>query len=149
LNNLAPADVKRIYIDNYAKQCILLSSLKFNAIGSLGEGEDGVFVGDVVNTRVGLSPVAPYFGGPFTSISQYYLHNIDNVLKAIVEGTIYRDRPMFEYLAHLQVKKWIIEEAQYLDNEDNEFYLWHPDSHSDNMMVGDDHRMTAMIDWQG
>jgi hypothetical protein len=148
-NNLASPSVKQIYIESYAQQALTLSSLRFNSIGSLQRDEsEKIVVGDVVNTRVGLAPIAPYFGGPFKSVTELYLHNIEGILKAIRDGTIYRDRPLFECLAHSDVKAWLMEDKS-MGLDQDEFYLWHPDSHSDNMMVGPDHHISSMIDWQG
>ena len=148
-DNVASSSVKQRYIESYAQQALTLSSLRFYSIGSLQLDEnEKVVVGNVVNTRVGLAPIAPHWGGPFKSITEMYLHNIEGILKAIRDGTIYRDRPLFEYLAHLDVKAWLMgDKSMGLDQD--EFYLWHPDSRSDNMMVGPDHQISSMIDWQG
>jgi hypothetical protein len=78
-----------------------------------------------------------------------YLHNVDNILKAIRAGTIYRDRPLFEYLMHLDIKTWLMDDKSMDMSEGEGCFLWHPDSHSDNMMVGEDGKISSMIDWQG
>ena len=146
LDNGARWTFKRLSIDSYARHLMTISNAKFNFVGSL----DGTGSRDsVVNTRVGLSPVAPHFGGPFKSLKELYLHNLENVIGAIMDGTRYRDRPMFEYLAHLDVKQWLLDDKSMDLDEGEGFYLWHPDSHSDNMMIGEDQSISSMIDWQG
>jgi hypothetical protein len=144
-NSCRPA-VKRSHIESYARHAITISNTQFPFVGSLSaDGKSG----NVVNTRVGLAPVAPYFGGGFDSAKKMYIHNLDNILQAIRDGTIYRDRPLFEYLAHLYVKEWLMDDKSVDLDSDEGFYLWHPDSHSDNMMIGKDHEISSMIDWQG
>jgi len=60
---------------------------------------------------------------------------------------MFREAPLFAYLAYLEVRELILA-CPTLKEEETEFYLRHPDSKSDNMLIESSGAVTALLDWQ-
>jgi hypothetical protein len=103
LNALSPEQLAR-FIDTYADQAIKVSEVKFEAIGGLcTDNANRTVVGRSVDTRNCNGPHCDNLGGPFRSTSEQYLHHIEAILSAIKANMLFRETPLFAYLANLEV----------------------------------------------
>lgn len=139
---------KNRLIETYAKQCVKLYDVQFDRIGSLDADQSGrVFVGTTVDLRDITRPETPYFGGPFQSMRDLYLYQIDQVLNSIKAGTSFRQGPTLGYLIHLELRD-LVTHTEALDEDETEFYLQHPDSHAENLLIADDGELRCLLDWE-
>jgi len=147
LNALSPEQLE-LLIDTYAAQTIKVSEVKFEAIGGLCLNDSNeTVVGKLVDIREANGPHSDDLGGPFPSNLEKYLHQVDAILSAIKADMMFREAPLFAYLAYLEVRELILA-CPTLKEEETEFYLRHPDSKSDNMLIESSGAVTALLDWQ-
>jgi hypothetical protein len=140
--------IRKKYIDGWAAQSIKLSSISFDKIGALGYDCNGeVIVGSLTDIRDTLPTGPPYFDGPFKTLRQRHTKHIDNILRAIEAGTKYRDQPLQAYLGHLRIRE-IVSASEELGRSETEFFLQHADARTHNLLVTEDHEISAILDWE-
>jgi len=136
------------FIDTYADQAIKVSEVKFEAIGGLRTNDaNETVVGRSVDTRNCNGPYHDDLGGPFRSTSDQYLHHLEAILSAIKANMLFRETPLFAYLANLEVRDLIVA-CLSLKEEEHEFYLKHPDSISGNLLITASGAVSGLLDWQ-
>jgi hypothetical protein len=147
LEKLSPEQLER-FIDTYAIQAIKISEVKFAAVGGLCLDVGGeIAVGRLVDVRDSNGPDCDHLGGPFLSTRERYLYQVEAALSAIKAGTLFRNAPLRAYMAHLEVRDLILG-CEALRASETEFYLKHPDSTSDNILISDTGAVTALLDWE-
>lgn len=147
---LAPLDAETSrLIRCFAEHAIMLSQAPFEGIGSpRSDGQDvgrravGPFIPPIAFVR----PEPPHFGGPFSTMRDYYLWQIEIILDVIKRGFCFRDAPLFFFLVHPDIRRMVMNE-QGLTKEENEFYITHPDPAGRNLLV-EKGNITAYVDWQ-
>jgi hypothetical protein len=147
LDALSPQQLDR-FIDTYAAEAIKISSVKFAAVGGLCLDNAGaITVGRMVDTRNCNRPDCNHLGGPFKSTRDQYLYQMEASLSAIKAGMLFRRTPLRAYLAHLEVRDLILGCAA-LKEEEQEFYLRHPDLTSNNILMVESGAVSAVLDWE-
>lgn len=97
--------------------------------------------------RQSNGPDCNHLGGPFKSTRDRYLYQIEAALSAIKVGTLFRRAPLRAYLAHLEVRDLILG-CESLEEDEQEFYLKHPDGTSDNILIDQTGAVSALLDWE-
>jgi hypothetical protein len=135
-------------INLYVEQSIKLESAKFDKIGSLDidDNTGTIIVGNNADLREMTSREKPYFGGPFSTMREFYLYRIDQTLEAIRAGQTFRQGPVLGYLIHLELRR-LVQATTVLDDEETEFFLQHPDSHLGNLLFTK-HEISGLLDWE-
>jgi len=125
-----------------------VSAIKSEAIGGLcTNNSNETVIGKSVDIRNSNGPHSDDLGGPFHSTLEKYLHQIDAILSAIKANMMFRGAPLFAYLSYLEVRELILA-CPALKEEEQEFYLKHPDPKSDNLLISSSGAVTALLDWQ-
>ena len=147
LDDLSPEQLDR-FIDTYAAEAIKISSVKFPAVGGLCLDDAGaITVGKMVDTRESSAAGCNHLGGPFKSTRERYLYQIEANMSAIKAGTLFRYGAHRAYLAHLEVRDLILGCAA-LQEDEQEFYLKHPDGTADNILIDGSGAVSALLDWE-
>jgi hypothetical protein len=140
-------DEMREITTSWAEISLELEKIKFKAIGSPDLDQDGnIVIGPFISPMVPDQPEYPYHDGPFTSQRQRWVSRLDRLASHIVKGWRHRDRPLVVYLA-LRHARSLVLGCEWMNVEEKEFYIWHPDSHGGNIMTKDG-KITALIDWE-
>ena len=138
------------FIEGYADYAIQVAELSYKAIGSLKFGEGGasdqITVGPLVELY-GISGIAaPHFPGPFKTMRDRYIDQIDRVLECTRKGLVGRSRPLSIYLAHL-VSRSLIMDCADLAKEEGEFFIRQPDALI-GQFLSHENEITAVLDWE-
>lgn len=137
----------REFVDQYVAASIKLSEYKFDAIGSLDKDENGkIIVGNAVDSPWYDPKGNVIFGGPYKSLQEKYLFELNGRLDCIRAGRMHRAGPLLPYLTFLDLHRQM-SSSSVLANEETEFYIAHADSHAHNMMATPD-KLTAIVDWE-
>jgi hypothetical protein len=132
-------DNMKVFADDFVAISIKLSNIPCDAIGSLIKNEQGETVwGPHLNGGYPESLNAPYFGGPFHTLRDRYVHRIDGLIGLIKQGLIYRQSPLLHYL--------VMADPAMAQREPS-FYIRHPDCSGANILA-DGNRITGLIDWE-
>lgn len=90
--------------------------------------------------------------GPFDSAQDYYSLFMERNLALIADGQLSTSFPMNAFLVFSLLKSQARTLAAESDhnpkNTTDKFYFKHVDAKGDHLMVGDDPKITGMIDWQ-
>jgi hypothetical protein len=141
---------KTTFIEGYADYAIQVAELSYDAIGSLKFGESGasgsITVGPLVDLYGISGTAAPHFPGPFKTMRDRYIHQIDRALECTRKGLVGRGRPLYAYLGHLVARSLVMDCAE-LTKEGDEFFIRQPDA-----LVGQflsrENEITAVLDWE-
>jgi hypothetical protein len=137
----------RVFVKDFAEISIKLSNLKFEAIGSLTHNKDGkVVCGPHLALGYQYYVKPPYYGGPFRTVRERYLHRIDSLIGLIKAGLIHRRSPLLHFLAFMEARR-LVESDSEMAQQESEFYIRHPDCVGNNIM-SEDGRITGLIDWE-
>ena len=137
----------RLFMDQYVAASIKLSSLTFDAIGSLDRDKSGrVVVGTAADSPWYDENAAAVFGGPFKCLRDKYLFELDRRIDSIRAGRMHRAGPLLPYLIFVDLRRQISSCAT-LAKEESEFYLAHADTLAHNMLATPD-KLTAIVDWE-
>jgi hypothetical protein len=137
----------RSFANQYAAASIQISSLKFDAIGSLALDKEGtIIVGNTVASPWYDDRGNPKFGGPFRSLRDRYLFAINEALHCIRAGQMHRAGPLLPYLIYLELHRQVSASAV-LGAQQTELYLAHADTLAHNIMATP-HKLTAIVDWE-
>lgn len=136
-------------IDSYAEQMIKISEVSFDAIGGLKLGAEGkIVVGGMVDSRDTNAPNQVDLGGPFCSMRERYLYQIDACLAAIEADMLFRSDLSTMYLAYLDLRD-LVKSTSLLDqDQETRFYLKHPDETLDNFLIMENGEVSAILDWE-
>jgi hypothetical protein len=127
---------------------VRLEGAKFTKIGSLDTNRSGAtIIGTMVDQRELTRRDEPFFGGPFLSMREYYLYQIDEVLQSIKAGQTFREDPVMGYLIHLELRN-LVRKTEALDDSETDFFLQHPDSHIGNTLLSEDGDISGLLDWE-
>jgi hypothetical protein len=141
-----PQATKLKFIEDYAEFCIQVSNLSYDSIGSLDLDGNKIKVGPMVELYGVSSTTAPYFPGPFKSMRDRYVAQIDRVLSATRKGLMGQNRPLLVYLAHLVARDLVMNDPE-MGKEEGEFYIRQPDALAGQFLVKDG-SITAVLDWE-
>ncbi|WVQ96983.1 hypothetical protein IAU59_004092 [Kwoniella sp. CBS 9459] len=146
-----PEDELQRFIEAYAKTQIQLSNLPVpvNKIGCLipAETGDGVVVGPLVARGCLRSPDPPYWLGPFTTLQERYLTQIESALRFILVGAVCPWAPVDAYLWHLELRE-LVKGCSVLAKRPDKLYIKHDDARGDHILRDDNGEITGIIDWQ-
>lgn len=145
----APTDRDLSVIESLARHQLALERVTFASIGSptFDVSGDNVIVGPMTEY---LSPLAdpPYFLGPFRNPKERYLAYIETGMKAIIEGRwCVSSKARNFYLAMLEARR-LVAECTELEEDSGPFYLKHGEPKGDHLMVDNNGKITAVIDWE-
>jgi hypothetical protein len=136
-------------IDTYAEQMIKISEVGFDAIGGLKLDENGkIVVGGMVDSRDTNAPDQENLGGPFHSMREYYLYQIDACLAAIEAGMLFWRDLYTSFLAYREIRELVASSPVLNEEKDSKFYLTHPDGGASNILIAEDGRISALLDWE-
>jgi hypothetical protein len=148
MNALSSDQIDKM-IDTYAEQMIKISEVSFDAIGGLKLDENGkIVVGGMVDSRDTNAPDQANLGGPFHSMREYYLYQIDACLAAIKAGMLFRRDLYTSFLAYRELRELVASSPVLNAEEDSKFYLVHPDGGASNILITEDGRISALLDWE-
>lgn len=137
----------RAFAKQYVAASIKLSALTFDAIGSLDKNEEGkLIVGNSVDSPWYDDAGNVVFGGPFKSLKDRYLFEMDCRLKGIRAGRMHRAGPLLPYLIFLEFHR-LVSSSSELAKEESHFYLAHADMAPYNILATSD-KLTAIVDWE-
>lgn len=137
----------RAFINQYVAASIKLSALTFDAIGNLDKDREGKFIaGPAVDSPWYDETGNVVFGGPFRSLKDKYLFELDGRLKAIRAGRMHRASPLLHYLIFLDLHRSVSLNPE-LAKEESQFYLAHADTTPQNYLATSD-KLTAIVDWE-
>ena len=140
-------DDMKVFVDDFAAISVKLSNIPCDAIGSLARTETGeVIWGPHLNGGYPESLEAPYFGGPFYTLRDRYIHRIDALIEFIKKGLIYRLSPLLHYLALMEARRLVMADLV-MARRETTLYIRHPDCSGANILA-DQNRITGMIDWE-
>lgn len=137
------------FIEEYADYAIQVAELSYDAIGSLKFGEGSasgsITVGPLVDLY-GISGIAPpHFPGPFKTMRDRCILQIDRVLEYTRKGLVGRGRPLYVYLGHLVARSLVMNCAD-LAKEEGEFFIRQPDALTC-QFLSHENEITAVLDW--
>lgn len=75
-------------------------------------------------------------------------YHIDACLSAIKANTLYRRTPLLAYLAYLELREMVASSSLLAHEHDQGYYLVHPDSTSDNVLIAENGEVTGLLDWE-
>lgn len=155
-------------VEDYAKSQVALSSLTFQAIGSLVptvpySDNDGIPATTTIANRISTSDASaqlgplynrlimqdgspPFFPGPFTCARDKWLAIVDAALPLIRDGLLDTEQPLYTYLAHLEIRHMIANDPVMAVVGD--CFIQHVDDYCSNFMQDDQGRLTGIIDWE-
>jgi hypothetical protein len=137
------------FIVDYATHKVQSLKADFDSSGSLlpavKENESGdTYVGPFISLHAFNRPDPPYWYGPFISVRERYLTQIDYHLEHFDD--LHGSQSEF-FLALLWVRELVANCEEMKAKKGERFYLMHPDDNgSQNLTV--DGKITAMLDWQ-
>ena len=136
-------------IDSYAEQMIKISEVSFDAIGGLKlSAEEKIVVGGMVDSRDTNAPDQVDLGGPFCSMRERYLYQIDACLAAIEADMLFRRDLYTSFLAYREIRELVAASPVLNEEENPQFYLVHPDGGASNILIMEDGRVSALLDWE-
>ncbi|RXK35578.1 hypothetical protein M231_07163 [Tremella mesenterica] len=91
-------------------------------------------------------PDRPRLLGPFWSNRDRYLAQIDLILDKLFTQELLVDEPLPMFLSHLHARK-MVQTCQDMAREENEFYIKHPDSKANQILVSEG-SLSAVLDWE-
>lgn len=144
--NMSREDMK-VFVDDYAEISIKLSKIHCGAIGSLSRNDAGEIVwGSHLSGGYAESLEAPYFGGPFYTLRDRYIHRINALIDLTKKGLIHRMAPLLHYLALMEARRLVMADPVMARREPS-FHIRHPDCSGANVLA-DGKRIVGLIDWE-
>jgi hypothetical protein len=144
--NISRQEMK-VFTDEFAAMSIKLSKIPSDAIGSLTKtGAGDIFWGPHLNGGYQESLEAPYFGGPFSTLRDRYVHRIDGLVGLTKQGLIYRKSPLLHYLALMEARRLVIADPV-MSQQEPAFYIRHPDCSGANILANG-LKIVGLIDWE-
>lgn len=141
-------------IKDYARHQTFLAKFSIRGIGSLqramseesaGQHRHRYTVGPLLEKQIHrLNP--PHLDKIFQCDRDKYLAMIDEHLKLFREGQSPVKKPLWAYLAHLEVREMIASDERMANS--GECYLHHTDDSFRNIMSDDAGHLTGVIDWE-
>jgi hypothetical protein len=142
---MSEEEIKSLASD-YAAISIRLSHIPCDMIGSVVKYEQGSATwGPLINGGYAESFEAPYFGGPFYTLRDRYVHRINSLISLFRRGLIHRMSPLVHYLALMEARRLVMGDAKMAERE-SVFYIRHPDCSGSNIL-SDGPKIVGLIDW--
>jgi hypothetical protein len=144
--NMSKEEMK-VFVEDFAEISIKLSKIPCDAIGSLSRNDAGEVVwGPHVSGGYAESLKAPYFGGPFYTLRDRYIHRIDSLIDLTKRGLIHRMAPLLNYLVLMEARRLVMADPT-MARRESTFYIRHPDCSGSNVLaVGN--KIVGLIDWE-
>ncbi|OCF31876.1 hypothetical protein I316_06474 [Kwoniella heveanensis BCC8398] len=148
-----PEDELRRFIEAFAQTQVQLSNLEVpvDKIGCLyppsPNGAGGVVAGPMSTNSCLRSPKPPYLLGPFSTLQERYLAQINAALEFGLLGAFTRRYRVASHLWHLELRE-LVENCAILADKPDKLYIRHDDAKGDHMMRNDKHEVVGIIDWQ-
>jgi len=137
----------KVFVDDYAEISMKMSKILCDAIGSLSRNAVGEVVwGPHLSGGYAESLELPYFGGPFYTLRDRYVHRIDALIDLTKKGLIHRLAPLLHYLALMEARRLVISDPAMARREPT-FYIRHPDCSGANTLAHEN-RIVGLIDWE-
>ena len=137
----------RTFAESYAATSIMMSEIHCGSIGSLAKNKEGeVMWGPLLHGGYPDSLEAPFFGGPFHTLRDAYIHRIDGLIEQLKRGIIHRKSPLVHYLAFKEARRLVIGDPAFAERETT-FYISHPDCSGANIL-SKDFKVVGLIDWE-
>ena len=137
----------RSFAESYAGISIKMSEIPCGSFGSLIKTEHGeVIWGPLLRGGYPDSLEAPYFGGPFHTLRDAYIHRIDGLIEFLKRGLIHRKSPLVHYLAFKEARRLVMGDPSFAERETT-FYIRHPDCSAANIL-SKDFKVVGLIDWE-
>jgi hypothetical protein len=150
--SLANPEQKSNLLRDLADVFIELSAHSFDSIGSpvLQPGlEIGPFARESLTDIDSNSTMKAL--GPFHSLHEYHTAEIDLILDLIRREETYAQQPVDAYLIHLfllEILPCITRTVDPTELGESPYFLTHPDDKGDHILVDENFRITAVIDWE-
>ncbi|OCF31865.1 hypothetical protein I317_02956 [Kwoniella heveanensis CBS 569] len=115
---------------------------------SEGEGgQGGTAVGPLVGRGCLRSTEPPYWLGPFSTLTERYLVQIECALQYILLGAVCPWALVDGYLWHLELRE-LVTGCSVLAEKSDELYVRHDDARGDHLLGDEEYQVTGIIDWQ-
>ncbi|WWC60613.1 uncharacterized protein I303_103187 [Kwoniella dejecticola CBS 10117] len=148
-----PGEKDKALIEDFARFQIQLHQIPVatTQIGSLTYPDQDQQVTPVIGPMVtsnwlhDIEP--PYSGGPFRTLKERYLTQIDICLGHIADRLLGTTDTLDTYLWHLQLRE-LVDSVPYWSEPIDTGYIKHWDDKGDHLMVDDEGKLVGVIDWE-
>jgi hypothetical protein len=137
----------KTFAESYAAVSIKISEIPCYTFASLSTNNQGQVVwGPLLHPGYPGSLEAPFFGGPFETLRDAYVHRIEGLLELLKRGLIHRTSPLVHYLAFKEARRLVMGDPTFEEREST-FYIRHPDCSGANILSKDS-KVVGLIDWE-
>ncbi|POR35227.1 Uncharacterized protein TPAR_04578 [Tolypocladium paradoxum] len=145
--SMATQQQRKKVMNQLADTFIELRKYPFHLLGSLdspGGSQVGAFARESLTNFIQSEMRTT---GPFSSLEEYYMSSLRQILDLIIREEIYSQQAVDAYLIHrflIDLVPLVLPSAQ--NNE--KFYLKHADDKGDHILVDEHFNVTGIIDWE-